>query len=125
MLYNPKQCCCGKRYNRCAYCRGDEVTKEVLLKRIAESAYNVGFGAKKHFTTYDIASKAPGIIEFLSLAIGVLALCFDVVSTKIVSTCLIIFGIVSIYISKYNESQIEYRTTASELTQIFNEMKDF
>lgn len=101
------------------------MTKEVLLKRIAESAYNVGFGAKKHFTTYDIASKAPGIIEFLSLAIGVLALCFDVVSTKIVSTCLIIFGIVSIYISKYNESQIEYGITASELTQIFNEMKDF
>ena len=30
------------------------MTKEVLLKRIAESAYNVGFGAKKHFATYDI-----------------------------------------------------------------------
>jgi hypothetical protein len=100
------------------------MTKEVLLKRIAESAYNVGFGAKKHFATYDITSKVPGIIEFLSLAIGVLALCFDVVSTKIVSTCLIIFGIVSIYISKYNESQVEYSKAASELTQIFNSMKD-
>lgn len=100
------------------------MTKEVLLKRVAESAYNVGFGAKKHFATYDITSKAPGIIEFLSLAIGVLALCFDVVGTKIVSTCLIIFGIVSIYISKYNESQVEYSKTASELTQIFNDMKD-
>ena len=52
VLYSPKQCRCGKRYNRCAYCRGDEVTKEVLLKRIAESAHNVGFGAKKHFATY-------------------------------------------------------------------------
>ena len=100
------------------------MTKEVLLKRIAESAYNVGFGAKKHFATHDITSKVPGIIEFLSLAIGVLALCFDVVGTKIVSTCLIIFGIVSIYISKYNESQVEYSKTASELTQIFNDMKD-
>ena len=100
------------------------MTKELLLKRIAQSAYNVGFGAKKHFATYDITSKAPGIIEFLSLAIGVLALCFDVVGTKIVSTCLIIFGIVSIYISKYNESQVEYSKTASELTQIFNDMKD-
>ena len=100
------------------------MTRELLLKQIAESAYNVGFGAKKHFATYDITSKVPGIIEFLSLAIGVLALCFDVVSTKIVSTCLIIFGIVSIYISKYNESQVEYSKAASELTQIFNDMKD-
>ena len=100
------------------------MTKELLLKRIAQSAYNVGFGAKKHFATYVISSKVPGIIEFLSLSIGVLALCFDVVGTKIVSTCLIIFGIVSIYISKYNESQVEYSKTASELTQIFNSMKD-
>lgn len=100
------------------------MTKELLLKRIAESAYNVGFGAKKHFATYDIASKAPGIIEFLSLAIGVLTLCFDIASAKAVSTCLIIFGIVSIYIAKYNESQVEYDKTASELTQIFNDMKN-
>lgn len=100
------------------------MTKELLLKRIAQSAYNVGFGAKKHFATYDITSKVPGIIEFLSLAIGVLTLCFDIASAKMVSTCLIIFGIISIYISKYNENQVEYSRAASELTQIFNSMKD-
>ena len=33
--------------------------KNTLLKMIAETGYNVGFGAKKHFATYDIVEKAP------------------------------------------------------------------
>ena len=39
--------------------------KKELLQQIARTAYNVGFGAKKHFATYDMVEKLPGIIEFL------------------------------------------------------------
>jgi hypothetical protein len=44
--------------------------KNNLQKQIAETAYNVGFGAKKPFASYDIIDKMPGVISFLSLATG-------------------------------------------------------
>lgn len=31
--------------------------RDDLLKHIADTGYNVGFGAKKHFATYDITDK--------------------------------------------------------------------
>ena len=41
--------------------------QEDLLNQIAETAYNVGFGAKKHFATYDMIEKLPGIINFIAI----------------------------------------------------------
>ena len=35
--------------------------KNDLLKQIAEASYNIGYGAKKHFATYDIVEKVPNI----------------------------------------------------------------
>jgi len=34
--------------------------KDLFLKEVAESGYNIGYAAKKHFATYDIVEKAPG-----------------------------------------------------------------
>lgn len=45
-----------------------------LLRHIAETAYNVGYGAKMHFSTYDIVDKTPGLISFFSMAFGVFSL---------------------------------------------------
>ena len=42
------------------------MNKAELLKCIAETGYNVGFGAKKHFATYDLLEKMPGWIGFIS-----------------------------------------------------------
>ena len=50
------------------------MNKSNLLMSIAETGYNVGFGAKKHFATYDIVQKAPGWIAFVSFVVGVSAL---------------------------------------------------
>ncbi len=43
------------------------MTKDDLLKDIAETGYNVGFGAKRHFATYNITQKIPSVIGFVSL----------------------------------------------------------
>ena len=47
------------------------MTKEGLLRGIAETGYNVGIGAKKNFATHDIVQKAPGLIGFISLAVDI------------------------------------------------------
>ena len=97
--------------------------KEDLLKQIAESAYNIGFGAKKSFATFDIVDKIPGILNFCALAIGILALVIDELNIKIVSASLIIFGVIGIYISKYDDKKDEYATSGSKITELFNELK--
>ena len=99
------------------------MTKEDLLKQIAESAYNIGFGAKKSFATFDIVDKIPGILNFCVLAIGILALVIDELNIKIVSASLIIFGVIGIYISKYDDKKEEYAILGSEIKKLFNELK--
>ena len=99
------------------------MTKEDLLKQIAESGYNIGFGAKKSFATFDIVDKIPGILNFCALAIGILALVIDELNIKIISASLIIFGVIGIYISKYDDKKDEYAILGSEIKKLFNELK--
>ena len=96
--------------------------KESLLKQIAEAGYNVGFGAKKHFATYDIIEKAPGLIGFVSMGVGVFALFIDMLASKHISAIMIILGIAALYISSYNESKNTYDQAGKELTRIYNEL---
>lgn len=93
-----------------------------LLRCIAEAGYNVGFGAKKNFATFDIVEKGPGWIGFLSLAIGTFALVFEELSRKVPSAMLVVAGIIALYISFYRSS--EYDEAGRELTGIFKELRD-
>jgi len=97
--------------------------KEDLLRSIAETAYNVGFGAKKHFATHDIVSKAPGLISFFSLSFGIYALIFDVLNVKYFSATLIVLGVVSLYVSHYNSIRTQYAESGEKLTSYFNDLK--
>lgn len=99
-------------------------TKKSLLKSIAESGYNVGFGAKKHFATYDIVDKTPGFIGLISTAFGVYALIYEQLSTKFPSASLVVLGIISLYISFYDSSKGDYDKAGIKLTQLFNQLRD-
>ncbi|MCK9189475.1 SLATT domain-containing protein [Acidithiobacillus sp.] len=98
------------------------MTKDELLKSIAETGYNVGFGAKKHFATYDIVEKVPGFIGFLSLAFGIYALAFNGLSTKFLSASFIVLGVIGLYISPYEHNKSEYMSLGVKLTQLYNEL---
>lgn len=98
--------------------------KDELLKLLAVNGYNVGFGAKKHFATYDIVEKAPGWIAFISIAIGVLALAIPKFNSEIVSACLIVSGIGGLHINFYNDKKEAYSETGTKLTKHFNALRD-
>lgn len=100
-----------------------KMDKQDLLKQIADVAYNVGFGAKKHFATYDIVDKVPGWISLLSMAIGIFALFVDVLSTKEMSAFFIILGVAGLYINFYGETKNQYAEKGTFLTKLFNELK--
>lgn len=99
------------------------MSKSDLLRQITDTAYNVGFGAKKHFATYDIVEKAPGWIGFISLAVGIFALFIDVLATKHMSAILIILGVSGLLINLYNESKLTYESKGVILTKLYNELK--
>ena len=98
--------------------------KAGLVKSIAEMGYNVGFGAKKHFATFDIVQKAPGWIAFVSLAIGVYALVWEPLSSKFVGASIVVLGIIGLYVSLYDPEKYTYEEAGKKLTQLFNRLRD-
>ncbi len=95
-----------------------------LQRLIAENAYNVGFGAKKHFASYDIIIKLPYWISFISLAIGVIQIsCYDLRYDKEISIVLIIISIASLFLNFFNSSVEDYNKVGSQLTRNYNDLK--
>lgn len=99
------------------------MSKEDLLKQIAETAYDVGFGAKKHFASYDMIKKIPMIINFIAITVGIFALIFNELTIKPLSAILIILGIIGMCISSYNSNKNDFNLKGIKLTEIFQELK--
>lgn len=98
--------------------------RDSLLKSIAETGYNVGFGAKKHFASYDIVDNVPGSISFISIAVGILSLVFDGLSTKLPSATLTIAGVASLCVTHFAHRKDQYDQAGRDLTQLFNRLRD-
>ena len=99
------------------------MTKPDLLKHIAQTGYNVGYGAKINFATFDIAGKAPGIISFLTFVVGLCFLLIDFTGKRYFSAACIILGVIGLRISMWDHKKEEYSTNGRELTGLFNRVK--
>lgn len=97
--------------------------KESLLKVIAETAYNAGYGAKKHFATYDIIEKLPGWVAFLSGAAAILALFIPALEVKWVSATFIIISVGTGNILLYDRDKGKYAEVGTALTERFHELR--
>lgn len=100
------------------------MNREGLLRSIAETGYNVGFGAKKNFATHDIVQKAPGLIGFVSLAVGVFALIYEPLNTKWIAASLVVLGIASLYVTHYDHNGVVYGEEGERLTALFYRLRD-
>lgn len=99
--------------------------KKYFLRQLAENGYNVFYGAKKHFSTYDIVEKTPGRIAFITLSIGVWQIYKPTFSfNKEVSLFLILASIAALTISQYNSEKENYRIIGNRLIQIHNELRE-
>lgn len=95
-----------------------------LLKLIAETGYNVGFGAKKHFSTFDIVAKVPGVIGFISTAVGIFGLVMECLSAKVLSAAFIVLGVMGLYISYRDHKKQAYDKVGKELTKRYDRLKE-
>lgn len=94
-----------------------------LKKHIAETAYNVGYSAKLHFSSYEMIERLPGLISFFSMAFGIYAFAFSSLSTKFMSCTLLVLGLIGLYISMKNGDKEIYEEKGIALTGLFNELK--
>lgn len=101
-----------------------KIDKNSMLKQLAENGYNVGFGAKKHFATFDIIEKVPNAISLIVLLVGVGQLAYpnNHYNTGI-STTLIMVSILALTISSFNSEKEKYEKAGTELTKLFNELR--
>ncbi|CAM8459086.1 SLATT domain-containing protein [Morganella morganii] len=97
--------------------------KDDLLAHIASAGYNVGFGAKKNFATFDIVSKIPGWIGIISLAVSILGLYMDEMSSKHIAAIFIILSIGSLYINFYDGDKSKYEEAGKKQTAIFRKIE--
>lgn len=94
-----------------------------LLKHIAETGYNVGYTAKLHFSSYEMIEKIPGLISIISMVFGIYALAYEGLSTKFISSTLLVLGIIGLYVSLRNGDKSDYQTKGIVLTNLFNDLK--
>jgi hypothetical protein len=100
------------------------MNREGLLRSVAETAYNVGFGAKKNFATHDIVQKVPGLISFVSIVVGVYALIYEPLNSKWIAATLVVLGIVGLYITQYDSRKEAYSREGERLTALFYRLRD-
>lgn len=101
------------------------MNKQKLLKMLAESGYNIGFGAKINLSTFEIIEKAPGWLGFISFVVGILALFIPSLSDdKIIASLLLIFSLITMNIAYYQQDKDKYSKSGSTLTQYFHKLRE-
>lgn len=98
--------------------------KEDLLKKIARKGYNIAYAANLNFATYDIVKKIPNIIAFLTIVVGILGLGWPNFMSNKISTVILILGILSVYIEKFNHDIEAYANRGKKNIQQLNQLKN-
>lgn len=97
----------------------------MVLKSLATNGYNIGFGAKKNFASYDIVIKLPSWIGFTTLALGIIQLGYPVIGNcKWLSTILILVSVAALYINVFNSTADNFEKEGIRLTQLFNRLRN-
>lgn len=92
------------------------------LRFIVDLAYNVGFGAKKHFATYDIVSKVPVWLSFILISFGIISLVYETFSAKEFSAITLILSIFSFSMQLAYDPEV-YRAKGTRLIELYNELR--
>lgn len=99
--------------------------KEEFLNTIAQKGYDIGFGAKKNFASYDIINKLPSWVGFISLAIGIIQIAYENIPfNKELSIALIFVGIAIMYLEVFKNKINEFENEGVRLTILFNLTRD-
>ncbi|CAG9179684.1 hypothetical protein LMG23992_04043 [Cupriavidus laharis] len=97
--------------------------KNDLMLAIAETGYNVYFGAQKHFATYHVVEKFPGWISLISFAISLYALFVTELNNNYISALMLCLGVSTMYASGYNHEKEKYNQCGVALTELTHRLR--
>ncbi len=101
------------------------MNKVQFLQTLATKGYDIGFGAKKNFASFDIINKLPSWVGFISLCIGIVQIAYtDIPYNKEMSIVLIFVGIAIIYLEVFKSKSSEYENEGVRLTRLYNQIRD-
>ncbi len=98
--------------------------KESMLNKIAQKGYDVSYAANLNFATYDIVSKFPSVVSFLSIAIGILGLVVPAFQLTWVSVSILIIGILSLYVEIFTVNKEDYGERGGKDTALWYRLKN-
>lgn len=94
------------------------MTEQTVRKQITREYYNVLYGAKIHFASFDICEKLPTVISVISLSFGVLGLAYAEFNSKALAVLLLLIGIIGIVLKPREALKEQYNEIGSKLTTL-------
>lgn len=106
------------------------MNKQQLQKSLAQTAYNIGFGAKKHFVSYDLYNNLPLILSVSVIIVAIFQL--TPIYNKIilgdwqviVPVILIAIGFIGIITDCKAKDKENINKTGKELIKYFNRLRN-
>ena len=105
--------------------------KEIVLNNIARTAYNIGFGGKKHFVTFDMYRILPRLISTITIFIGIIQLTYlyndEIINTngkELIAAILICVGIIGLILDILGTDKSKYNVVGKQLIGYYNELAD-
>ena len=105
-----------------------DLSKERLLNSIASSAYNIGYGADKHFATHNIYSFVPNIVSLAALSVSIyqvtsLASGIPTDWNTRLSYIMIVIALIGFYVGLTGKNVEAYSQAGEDLTAEFNSLR--
>ena len=95
--------------------------RESLRKRSAQIGYNVGFGARRHFATYEIVEKVPTYFGVITFAFGVIFLKYPNTGlSDFVAVLTTVVGGAIVYLNFYAHEKDKYEEIGKKLNVLYN-----
>lgn len=98
--------------------------KEQLKRDIAEAAYNIIYGAKLNYSSYELSKFFSSGISYFSLAIGIVTLAYVDLASKDLSVALLLLGLFGLLISKSPDSLVALKSGGNKLTELYDLLKN-
>ena len=103
-------------------------TRKNLLSYIARKAYDIGYGADKHFATYNFYRITPNSVSIIALGVGIYQLSrlssgLSPLYGDLLSFLMIIVGLIGFYVGVTANNIEEYSKSGEELTEGFNKLQ--
>lgn len=100
------------------------MNRESLRKRIAQYGYNMGFGAKRHFATYEIVEKVPAYFGVITFAFGIIFLKYqNTALADLVAVLTSSLGFAIFYLNFYSNDKEQYVETGKKINTCYSKTR--